>query len=715
MIHRETIDFHGKSLTIETGRLAKQAGGAALVTIGDTTVLVTVVAAPNIREGFDFLPLTVEYLERTYSAGRIPGGYFKREGRPTENEVLTCRIMDRPIRPMFPKGWRHETQIIALVLSADQENDPAIAALVGASSALMFSDVPFAGPIAGLRVARKDGQFLVNPTYAEREGCELDIICAVGPDGLTMVEGEAHVVPEKVLVEALVFAEKAAQPLLDLQRKMAAAIGKPKRPLPVINRDEVLGARVREVAWQPMCDALAIAEKLPRRDAIQAVIANTKAALANEFPERAKEITGEIDLLERERVRTLILTDGKRIDGRGLTDVRPIECEVGILPRTHGSAMFQRGETQVVVALTLGTSSDEQRMDLLTGEYFRSFMLHYNFPPFSVGETKRMMGPSRRDIGHGNLAERGVAKVLPTKDEKFQYTIRIVSEVLESNGSSSMATVCGSSLALMDAGVPTKCHVGGVAMGLIKEGDRVAVLTDILGDEDHLGDMDFKVVGTNDGITSVQMDIKCRGLTEQILTQALEQARLGRLHILEKMTAALPTHRDDYSRYAPRIYTLQIKQDRIRDLIGPGGRNIRGVQSESGASVNVDDDGMVTIAATDADTAEKAIRMVRELTDDAEIGRTYTGEVVKVVDFGAFVRILPGVEGLVHISELSDRRVNRVEDVVREGDEIVVKCIGVDNKSGKIRLSRREAMAEAAGTDRGHGEAGDALPPADED
>ncbi len=716
MIHRETIDFHGKSLTIETGRLAKQAGGAALVTLGDTAVLVTVVAAPNVREGFDFLPLSVDYLERTYSAGRIPGGYFKREGRPTENEILTSRIMDRPIRPMFPKGWRYETQVIALVLSADKENDPAIPALVGASAALMFSEVPFAGPIAGLRIARKGGEFLVNPTYAEREGCDLDIICAVGPDGLTMVEGEAQFVPEKVLVDALVFAEKAAQPLMDLQRKMAEAVGKPKRPLPVVVKDEVLIGRVREVAWQPMCDALSIHDKLERRDAIQAVIASTVATLGTEFPERAKEIAGAVEKLERERVRDQILVEGKRIDGRTLTDVRPIECEVGILPRTHGSALFQRGETQVVVALTLGTSADEQRMDLLTGEYFRSFMLHYNFPAFSVGEVKRMMGPSRRDIGHGNLAERGVSKILPTKDEKFQYTIRLVSEVLESNGSSSMATVCGSSMALMDAGVPTKSHVGGVAMGLIKEGDRVAVLTDILGDEDHLGDMDFKVVGTREGITSVQMDIKCQGLTEAILTQALEQARQGRLHILEKMTEAIAAPREDYSRYAPRIYTLQIKQDRIRDLIGPGGRNIRGVQSESGASVNVDDDGTVVIAATDADSAEKAIRMVRELTDDAEVGRTYMGEVVKVVEFGAFVRILPGVEGLVHISELSDRRVKRVEDVVREGDEILVKCIAVDNKSGKIRLSRREAMAESQGAeDRGQGHAGEEdAPVADE-
>jgi polyribonucleotide nucleotidyltransferase len=702
MIHRESIDYFGKTLTIETGRLAKQASGSALVMIEDTTVLVTVVAAQTVREGTDFLPLSIDYMERTYSAGRIPGGYFKREGRPTENEILTCRLTDRPIRPLLPKGWRYETQVIALVLSADKQNDPAIAAMIGTSAAIALSDVPFEGPIAALRVGRLNGEFVVNPTYAERDLCDMDLIVAVGPEGPVMVEGGAKSVSENDMVQALLFAEKAGQPIIEMQRRLVAAKGVAKREFTPPQKDPVLVARVREVAWDQMCEALAVREKLARRDTIRKVHTDTLAVLAEEFAGRSKEIGSAVDGLERERLRNQILDEGRRIDGRGMADIRPISSEVGVLPRTHGSALFTRGETQVIVSVTLGTSDDEQRMDLLRGEFFRSFILHYNFPPFSVGETKRMLGPSRRDIGHGNLAERGVAAVLPAKDDKFQYTIRIVSEVLESNGSSSMATVCGSSMALMDAGVPIRCHVGGVAMGLIKDGDKVAVLSDILGDEDHLGDMDFKVVGTTEGITSVQMDIKCSGLTEEILTRALNQARDGRLHILGKMAECIAAPRDDYSAHAPRIYTLHIKTDRIRDLIGPGGRNIRHVQSESGASIEVNDAGQVLIAATDAATAAKAIQMVKDLTDDAEIGQTYMGEVVKVTDFGAFVRILPGVEGLVHISELSDRRVSRVEDVVREGDEIQVKVINID-KSGKIRLSRREAMADS-NQNQGHGE-----------
>jgi polyribonucleotide nucleotidyltransferase len=704
---RETLDYYGKTLTIETGRLAKQAHGSALVTLGETVVLVTVVALPTAREGVDFLPLTVEYMERTYSAGRIPGGYFKREGRPTENEVLTCRLIDRPIRPMFPKGWRFETQVIALVLSADKENDPAVAAMIGASAALTLSDIPFAGPMVGMRIGRLNGEFVVNPTYTEREECDLDLMVVVGPDGLAMVEGSAKFVSEKVMIDALLFAEVAAQPVMELQRKMQAAVGKTKRVFVEPVKDEALVARVRDVAWKPMCEALTHKEKHPRHVAVNEAHAAAKAALAAELPGRDKEIDAAVDGLERERLRRMITDEGIRLDGRDLTTVRPIWCETSVLPRTHGSAVFTRGETQVIVSVTLGTSEDEQRMDLLRGEYFRSFMLHYNFPPFSVGEVKRVMGPSRRDNGHGHLAERGVSAVLPIKDDSFQYTIRIVSEVLESNGSSSMATVCGASMALMDAAIPIKCHVGGVAMGLIKEGDKVAVLTDILGDEDHLGDMDFKVVGTNEGITSVQMDIKVTGLNEAILTKALEQARVARLHIITKLYETIPAPRADLSASAPRIHQMKIKPDRIRDLIGPGGRNIRGVQSESGARVSVVDDGTVTIAATSSDAMELAIRLVRDLTDEAEVGATYLGEVVKVTDFGAFVKILPGVEGLLHISELSDRRVSRVEDVVREGDEVLVKVIAVDNKTGKIRLSRREAMEEqAAAKDRGRGESG---------
>lgn len=695
MMQRESIEYYGKALSIETGRLAKQADGAALVTLGETAVLVTVVAGgPKLN--VDFTPLTVEYMERTYSAGRIPGGYFKREGRPTETEILNSRLIDRPIRPLFPKGYRHETQVIAMVLSADKENDPGIPGMIGASAALMFSDIPWHGPIAGLRVGYLDGRYVVNPTYEERERCTLDIVVAVGPDGLAMVEGEAKEVPESVLVGALLFAEQAAQPLLEMQRRMANALARTKRDLNQQQPDPALVARVRDFAWEKLCAALSEPRKRLRRSNVAEVFAETEAALAAEFAGKESEVSDILEALVRERLRRLILDEGRRVDGRGLEEVRNISCEIGVLPRTHGSALFSRGETQVIVSATLGTWADEQKIDLLTGDVYRSFMLHYNFPPFSVGEIKPIKGPSRRDIGHGNLAARAVSAVLPPKDDNFPYTIRVVSEVLESNGSSSMATVCGSSLALMDAGVPIRCHVGGIAMGLVKEGDRVAVLTDILGDEDHCGDMDFKVAGTAQGVTAVQMDIKCSGLNEAIFTAALEQARKARLLVLSKMSEAIDRPRDTVSVYAPRIFTLHINPDRIKDLIGPGGRTIRAIQTETGAAIEIEDDGTVHISASDETAANKAIEMVRGLTDEAEVGRTYLGQVVKVTEFGAFVRILPGVEGLVHISELADHRVKRVEDVVREGDEILVKCIAIDKASGKIRLSRREAMEERA-------------------
>jgi len=693
MFLKETLDFHGKPLTIETGRLAKQANGAALVTLGETVVLVTVCAGNDYREG-DFIPLTVDYLERTYAAGKIPGGYFKRESKPTEIEVLNSRIMDRPIRPLFPKSFKYETQIVALVISSDQENDPAVPALIGASAALTFSNIPFQGPIAGIRVGMIGDRLIANPTNAERLECDVDLMTAVGPNGLVMVEGEARFAPESKIVKVLKFAEDSSKVILDLQNTMAAKLNVVKRVPPELHENVDLIARVREVAWEPMCKALTIREKLPRREAINDLTRAAIDTLENEFPGCGREIAAACEHLEGERLRNQVLDAGLRVDGRDLTTVRPITCEVGALPRTHGSAIFTRGETQALVTITLGTEDDEQRMDLLTGDHFRRFMLHYNFPAFSVGEVKRLGSPGRREVGHGNLAWRGVSKVLPLDNPEFKYAIRAVSEILESNGSSSMATVCGSSLALHDAGVAVKSHVGGIAMGLIKEGDRVAILTDILGDEDHLGDMDFKVVGTREGVTAVQMDIKCDGLTEKIMTDALEQARQARLHIIGKLEEAIPAPRAEYSPWAPRIYTMQISEDRIRDLIGPGGRNIRGVQSESGSSITVDDSGLVTIAAVDKASADKAISMIHELTDDAEVGRTYLGEVVKIMDFGAFVRILPGVEGLCHISELSDHRVKTVEDVVKEGDEILVKCIGVDPKNGKIRLSRREAMAE---------------------
>lgn len=691
---RETIDFFGKKLTIETGRLAKQADGAALVSMGDTSVLVTVVGAKTPKEA-DFVPLTVEYLERTYSAGKIPGGYYKREGRPTESEILNSRIIDRPIRPLLPKNWRYETQIIALVLSADKDNDPVIPALIGASAALCFSDIPFDGPVAGFRLGLDNGEFKVNPSFLERESSKMDLMVAVGPNGVVMVEGKARFIPENKLVEALVYAERIAKPILEIQMRMAEKLGVKKRVSPEPLEDEILIEKVREVAWEPLCEALSIKEKLPRRNAVADVFNKTLESLNEVFPGREEDIKNALVALERERVRGLILNEGKRIDGRTLDEIRPITCEVAVLPRTHGSAIFQRGETQVVVTATLGTGEDEQKVDLLTGDASRSFMLHYNFPPFSVGEVKPLRGPSRRDIGHGHLAEVAIQPVLPTKEEGFLYTLRVVSEVLESNGSSSMATVCGSSLALMDAGVKIKKHVGGIAMGLIKEGDKIAILTDILGDEDHLGDMDFKVAGTEDGITAVQMDIKVKGLTEEILSKALEQARKARLFVIEKMKETIPVPRDDYSPYAPRITTLHISPDRIRDLIGPGGKNIKAIQSATGVNIEIQDNGTVHVASQDPALMKKAISMIHDFTNEAEIGKTYLGSVVKVTEFGAFVKILPGVEGLLHISELSDHRVRRVEDVVQEGDEVLVKVINID-KQGKIRLSRKEAMAEKA-------------------
>jgi len=692
MMLRETIDFHGKKLTIETGRLAKQAHGSALVSLGDTTVLVTVVCG-DARPEVDFVPLSVEYMERTYSAGRIPGGYFKREGKPTETEILNSRIIDRPIRPLFPRGFRFETQVIAMVLSADKDNDPAIPGMIGASAALMFSDIPWDGPVAGLRVAYREGNFIVNPTYEQREHALLDLAVAISPLGLAMVEGESKEASEDLLTEALAMAQEWAQPILDMQRKMAETLGVKKRDDLIPQTDDTIEKRVREICWEKICEALTHKEKRPRRDALKEATKTALDTLKDEFPVSGGAIVAAVEELVRERLRYLVLKEGKRVDGRGLDDIRPISCEVGVLPRAHGSALFTRGETQVVVSATLGTPADEQKLDLLTGDVYRSFMLHYNFSPFSVGEIKPLRGPSRRDIGHGNLAQRAVSAVLPEKGDSFPYTLRVVSEVLESNGSSSMATVCGASLALMDAGVPVKCHVGGIAMGLVKEGEEVAILTDILGDEDHCGDMDFKVAGTEVGITAVQMDIKCSGLSKQILRMALEKARVARLYVISKMKEVIEKPRDHYSPYAPKIVTIKVNPDKIKDVIGPGGRVVKGIQLETGATLEIHDDGTIIVSAPDEAQANKAIEMVQGLTEEAQVGKVYLGQVVKVTDFGAFVRIMPGVEGLVHISELADHRVRRVEDVVREGDEILVKCVNID-KSGKIRLSRKEAMEE---------------------
>jgi polyribonucleotide nucleotidyltransferase len=686
------IEFHGRPLTVETGRMAKQAGGAALVRFGETVVLVTATASASPREGIDFFPLTCDYQEKTFAAGKIPGGFFKREGRPAEKEVLTSRLIDRPLRPLFPSGFNCETQVIATVLSHDKENDPDVLSLLGASTALVLSDIPWNGPIAAVRIGRVDGRFVVNPTNSQLATSDMNVIVAGSRDAIVMVEGGARMVPDTDVLEALFTAHEALQPLVSLQESLQRLVGKRKRAFPPPAVDAELEQRVRRVALPKLRAALAVAGKHERYAALDAARDEVVAELAAQTPERVKEISGLFARVKKQVVREAIVHEQRRLDGRGLADVRPITCEVEVLPRTHGSALFTRGETQALVVSTLGTSSDEQKIDALIGEQYKKFMLHYNFPPFSTGEVKFLRSPGRREIGHGALAERALAPVLPSEEE-FPYTIRVVSEVLESNGSSSMATVCGGSLSLMDAGVPVKAQVAGVAMGLIKENDEVRVLSDILGDEDHLGDMDFKIAGTTDGVTAVQMDIKIGGVTRAVMQQALAQAREARLHILGVMNATLGRPRADLSTYAPRIITIHIKPDRIRDLIGPGGKVIRGIVEETGVKIDVEDDGTVYVASSDGESMQQAIDKIRAITAEAEVGKTYRGTVRKIVDFGAFVEIFPGTDGLVHISQLANERVRKVSDVLKEGDVINVKVLEVD-KSGKIRLSRKEALKE---------------------
>jgi polyribonucleotide nucleotidyltransferase len=693
MFVREGVNFGGKELSIETGRMAKQADGSVVVRYGDTMVLVTAVASGSVRPGVDFMPLTVDYLEKTSAAGRIPGGYFKREGRMTEVEVLTSRLIDRPSRPLFPKGWRFDTQVIAMVISTDRENASDVLAMTGASTALHLSDIPFAGPYAGVRVGRVDGKLILNPTFAERALSELDLLVAASRDAIVMVEGGGAEISEEVIVDALMFAHQSAQPLIDLQEKLRAAVGKPKRVFVPPAKDPVIVEKVAALANQKIEAAMAIRDKHERYAALDSAGAETKTALAETFPERGGEVGEAYESAKKKHLRELVLNTGRRIDGRATNEIRTITCEVGVLPRTHGSSLFTRGETQSLVTTTLGTSQDAQHIEALTGNIDKRFMLHYNFPPFSTGETKPLRGASRREVGHGHLAERAIARVLPTEKE-FPYTIRIVSEILESNGSSSMASVCGGILSLMDGGVPIKTAVAGIAMGLIKEGDRVAVLSDILGDEDHLGDMDFKICGTKQGVTAVQMDIKIQGLTREILETALRQAREGRMHILGKMAEALAAPREDLSQYAPRIHTLQVKPDQIREIIGPGGKTIRGITAQTGVSIEVEDDGTVHIASPDGIAVKKAIDIIKGLTTEPEMGEFYMGVVKRLADFGAFVEILPGTDGLVHISELDEKRVNAVRDICKEGDEMVVKVIGIDRATGKIRLSRREVLGK---------------------
>jgi polyribonucleotide nucleotidyltransferase len=692
MFKKVEIDFHGRSLSIEVGKLAKQADGAALVRYGETVVLVTAVAAREVKPETDFFPLTVDYQEKTFAAGKIPGGFFKREGRPSEKEILTCRLIDRSIRPLFSEGLRCETQIIATVLSADRENDPDVAAMLGTSLALHVSDIPFHGPLAGVRLGRVEGQWIMNPTQSQLLESDVDIFLSGSRDAIVMVEGGARMVPEDDILEALFTGHTAIQPLLDLQDEIRLEVGKAKRQVPLAELDPAITRRIEVLALSKLQQAIEIPEKLDRYKRIAEVKNEVVTQALEQLSEGEKDIRAAFDELKRKCFRSLIIQQGRRIDGRGLKDIRPISCEVEVLPRTHGSALFTRGETQALVVTTLGTASDEQKIDALIGEHYKKFMLHYNFPPFSVGEVKFLRGPSRREIGHGNLAERALLPVLPS-EESFPYTVRIVSEILESNGSTSMATVCGGSLSLMDAGVPVSAPVAGIAMGLIKEGEAVAVLSDILGDEDHLGDMDFKVAGTPEGVTSLQMDIKISGVNRDVMRQALYQAREGRLHILGIMGETIVSHRASVSGHAPRIITLKVKPEKIREIIGPGGKVIRGIIEATGVKMDVEDDGTVTIASTEEAASRKAIEMVQKIAAEAEVGKIYKGTVRKIVDFGAFVEILPGTDGLVHISQLAPERVRRVTDVLKEGDEVMVKVLEID-RQGKIRLSRKEALQE---------------------
>lgn len=691
MMKKYVVEVGGRDLIFEVGRLAQQASGSVLVRYGENAVLATAVISEQKREGIDFLPLTVDYIEKAYAAGRIPGGFFRREmGRPSEKETLTSRLIDRPLRPLFPKGLFNEIQIIATVLSGDLELDPDISALNGAAAALEISPAPFKGPVAAVRVGKVDGRLVVNPTNTELKESTLNLIVAGVPDGLVMVEGGARMATEEEILEALFFAQERLQPILATIRLMGEEVGKTKWPLPEVPDYGDLPERVRELAEARLLAAVTQPEKKARRERVEALLREVLEALGPEAAGREKEVAAIFQDLQRQVVRRYVLKEKRRIDGRGFTDIRPIWGEVGMLSRTHGSAIFTRGETQALAVTTLGTPSDEQRIETLLGETFKSFMLHYNFPPYCVGEARMLRGPSRREIGHGALAERAISPVLPSAEE-FPYTIRIVSEVLSSNGSSSMATVCGTSMALMDAGVPVKGAVAGVAMGLIKEGEEVAVLSDILGDEDALGDMDFKVAGTAEGITALQMDIKMTGITREVLAQALAQAREARLHILQEMNKIISQPSPGLKEHAPKIVVIQINPDKIREVIGPGGKIIKQIVAQTGVKIDIEDDGRVHISSPTQKAADEAIRIIRDLTAEAEVGAVYTGKVKKIMDFGAFVEILPNTDGLVHISELAHHRVKSVSDVLKEGDEVTVKVLEID-RQGKIRLSRKALL-----------------------
>ena len=691
MIHVTQAEIGGQVLSIETGRVAKQADGAVLVRYGGTMVLATAVASKTPLEGADFFLLTVDYRERAYAGGRIPGGFFKREGRPVEKEILTSRLIDRPIRPLFPKGFNHEVQVIVLAISADRENDPDILAMVGASAALSMSGIPFEGPIGAVRVGLVGGELVVNPTEEQESRSELDLVIAGTEDAILMVESGGNEIPEATMVEALAFGQDQLKALVRIQRELVQKAGKPRWAFTPKIEDHELRARVLDLAAQKVRESLSIYEKLARQQAIDQIFDEAFQALGADDTRRA-EIKELFEKVEQQEVRRMVLDTGVRVDGRTPTQTRPISCEVGFLPRTHGSALFTRGETQALVAVTLGTRMDEQKIEDLTGESFKPFMLHYNFPSFSVGEVRRFGSPGRREIGHGALAERAIQPVLPGK-ESFPYTVRVVSDILESNGSSSMATVCGASLSLMDAGAPLKAPVAGIAMGLIKEGDQVAILTDILGTEDHYGDMDFKVAGTEKGITALQMDIKIKGVSPQIIARALAQAREARLHVLEKMREAIGAPRKELSPYAPRFVTIKIRPEKIREVIGPGGKVIRGIQEQTGAKVDIEDDGRVTVFSSDQESVQRALEIIQDICREVELDRIYVGKVKKVVEFGAFVEVIPGTEGLLHISQIAENRIKQVQDVINEGDEVLVKVIEID-PSGKMRLSRKTALRE---------------------
>jgi polyribonucleotide nucleotidyltransferase len=685
------------NLSIETGRMAKQADGAVIVRLGDTVVLATACAQKEPRAGVDFMPLTVDYRENTYAAGKIPGGFFKREGRPNEKEILTSRMIDRPLRPLFPEGYACETQVVGLLLSADLENDSDTLAIIGASAALYISDIPFESPIGAVRVGYWDGQCFVNPTSSElRTKSKLNLLVAGTADAIVMVESGAHEISEAEMVRALTEGHAVIKQIVALQQQLRATIGKPKRAVVKREIDAGLKAEIEGALEAPLLEAMRAKGKLESYARMKQVRDAYLASIPEDQPEKRSSVAAVYDGLREKLLRSEILGNERRLDGRRFDEIRDITCEVGVLPRTHGSALFTRGETQALVTVTLGTSEDSQIIDTVQEpDHKKRFMLHYNFPPFSVGEVKFLRGPGRREIGHGALAERALREMLPPEDS-FPYIVRIVSDILESNGSSSMASICGGTLALLDAGVPMRSPVAGVAMGLVKDGDRWAVLSDIAGEEDHYGDMDFKVAGTREGITALQMDIKIGGITPEIMAKALEQARVGRLHILDKMGEALAAPRADISAYAPRILTVRVPVDKIRDIIGPGGKMIRSIVERTGCKIDVEDDGRVSIASVDEAAAKKAVAIIEELTATAELNKTYLGKVVRVVDFGAFVEILPGTDGLLHVSEMANHHVKDVRSEVKEGDQILVKVVNID-PSGKIRLSRKALLPEGEG------------------